>query len=318
MTSTTGTDGHPEVSEISALAEGVLPPAQSADLREHLADCAVCDEVRVSLDEIRDLLGTLPGPVRMPADVAGRIDAALAAEALLDATAPQEAVATVSRETTATIADLVSRETPLEPARDAESPVSRETPLSDRPAGRPRGTVGPGRRSTTGKSPGTSSTARGRRWRRTLLGTACAAAAIGVGTFLLQGTGDDGGDRSSLRADSPSPTAVAVAELRTRVHDALSNIKPAETRGMRAQDGAETYQGSERTAPYCVQRGIGRTEPALAVRQERFTGTDTYLVIYPHSRDAALVDVYVVAADCVVTSSGAPGRVLASETVSRS
>lgn len=307
MTSTTDTDGHPEVSEISALAEGVLSPARSADLREHLADCAVCDDVRASLDEIRELLGTLPGPARMPADVAGRIDAALAAEALLDATAPQEAVATVSRETAAAaITGPVSRETSYEPTHDVERLVSRETPAGERPAGRPRGAVGPGRQSPT----------RGRRWRRTLLGTACAAAAIGVGSFLIQGAGDDGGDRATPQTDA-SP--VAVAELKTRVHDALSNLKPAETRGMRAQDGAETYQGSsEGSAPFCVREGIGRPDRALAVRQERFTGTDTYLVIYPHSRDAALVDVYVVAADCVVTSSGSPGKVLARETVSRS
>ncbi|MGI5339007.1 hypothetical protein ACQEVS_17225 [Streptomyces sp. CA-181903] len=307
MTSTTDTDGHPEVSEISALAEGVLPPARSADLREHLADCVVCDDVRASLDEIRELLGTLPGPARMPADVAGRIDAALAAEALLDATAPQEAAASVSRETTtAAMAGPVSRETPLDPTLDMERLVSRETPAGDRPAGRPQGTAGPGRQSPT----------RSRRWRRTLLGTACAAAAIGVSTFLIQGAGDDGSDRAAPQTDA-SP--VAVAELKTRVHDALSNLKPAETRGMRAQDGAETYQGSsDGTAPYCVSQGIGRTDHVLTVRQERFTGTDTYLVIYPHSSDAALVDVYVVAADCVVTSPGAPGKVLARETVSRS
>ncbi|MGK5636877.1 hypothetical protein ACSNOK_00915 [Streptomyces sp. URMC 126] len=317
MTSTTGTDGHPEVSEISALAEGVLSPARSADLREHLADCMVCDDVRASLDEIRELLGTLPGPARMPADVAGRIDAALAAEALLDATAPQEAVSTVSRETATIIAGQVSRETPYPPAPDIDSSVSRETPLCDRPAGRSRSTVGPGRQSVPGKPSGKSVATRGHRWRRTLLGTACAAAAIGVSTFLLS-TGEDGGDHSTLRADSPSPSAVAVAELKTRVHNALSNLKPAETRGMRAQDGPEPYLGSDSTAPHCVRQGIGRSDAALAVRQERFTGTDTYLVIYPHSRDATLVDVYVVAADCVGTSSGRPGKVLVSETVSRS
>ncbi|WP_312018542.1 hypothetical protein [Streptomyces sp. I05A-00742] len=107
-------------------------------------------------------------------------------------------------------------------------------------------------------------------------------------------------------------------ELKTRVHDVLTNLKPAETRGMRAQESTETFQGSDTTAPNCVQRGIGRPEAALAVRQERFTGTETYLVIYPHSGDDTLVDVYVVAADCVVTSPGTPGKVLVNETVSRS
>ncbi|GAB2574966.1 hypothetical protein GCM10027168_04860 [Streptomyces capparidis] len=79
---------HPEVAEISALAEGILPAGPSVRVRDHLTHCPVCADVRESLDEIRGLLGRLPGPPRMPADVAGRIDAALAAEALLSAGAP--------------------------------------------------------------------------------------------------------------------------------------------------------------------------------------------------------------------------------------
>ncbi|GAA2926479.1 hypothetical protein GCM10020221_23020 [Streptomyces thioluteus] len=73
MTSTTGTDGHPEVAEISALTEGVLSPARTADLREHLADCVICDDVRVSLDEIRGPAGHPPG-TRQDADGRRRKD----------------------------------------------------------------------------------------------------------------------------------------------------------------------------------------------------------------------------------------------------
>ena len=87
MTST-DTAGHPEVTEISDLTEGLLPPSRTADVRRHLDDCALCADVYASLEEIRGMLGTLPGPSRMPADVAERIDAALAAEALLNATEP--------------------------------------------------------------------------------------------------------------------------------------------------------------------------------------------------------------------------------------
>ena len=80
---------HPDVSEISDLTEGLLSPSRSATVRRHLDGCTLCADVRSSLEEIRGLLGTLPGPPRMPAEIAGRIDAALAAEALLDATAPE-------------------------------------------------------------------------------------------------------------------------------------------------------------------------------------------------------------------------------------
>jgi hypothetical protein len=98
VTTTTGsgTDPHPEVAEISDLIEGLLPPGRGADVREHIAGCALCTDVLGSLEEIRGLLGTLPGPQRMPADIAGRIDAALAAEALLDATLPGSSAADVA------------------------------------------------------------------------------------------------------------------------------------------------------------------------------------------------------------------------------
>jgi hypothetical protein len=82
------TDGHPDIADISALAEGLLSPERSADVRAHVSGCTLCGDVETSLQEIQGALGTLPGPTRMPADVAGRIDAALAAEALLDASSP--------------------------------------------------------------------------------------------------------------------------------------------------------------------------------------------------------------------------------------
>lgn len=117
MTSTTGTDEHPEVAEISALAEGVLPADRSTEVRSHLGSCPLCGDVLVSLKEIRNVLGTLPGPPRMPAGISGRIDAALAAEALLASAAKSSSSeAAVSRETAAgsvktTFSTSVSRET---------------------------------------------------------------------------------------------------------------------------------------------------------------------------------------------------------------
>lgn len=66
MTSTTDTAGHPEVTEIADLSEGLLPPSRTADVRRHLDECPLCSDVHASLEEIRGLLGTLPGPPRMP------------------------------------------------------------------------------------------------------------------------------------------------------------------------------------------------------------------------------------------------------------
>ncbi|MCQ1576976.1 hypothetical protein NNW97_08645, partial [Streptomyces parvus] len=81
MTPTADTAQHPEVSEISDLAEGLLAPSRTAEVQQHLTECDLCAEVRDSLEEIRGLLGTMPDPEPMPEDIAARIDAALAAEA---------------------------------------------------------------------------------------------------------------------------------------------------------------------------------------------------------------------------------------------
>lgn len=139
MTSTTGTDEHPEVSEISDLTEGLLSPARTAALRAHLESCTLCADVFASLEEIRGLLGTLPGPVSMPAEIAGRIDAVLAAEALLNATPDPS----------------VSRETPDEPTADSPSsppdprllpakPLTSPAPFHVKPRPRPRPGVSTG------------------------------------------------------------------------------------------------------------------------------------------------------------------------------
>ena len=39
MTSSTDTDEHPEVTEISALTEGLLPPDRTTHVRDHLTAC---------------------------------------------------------------------------------------------------------------------------------------------------------------------------------------------------------------------------------------------------------------------------------------
>ncbi|MFI7245573.1 hypothetical protein [Streptomyces qinglanensis] len=102
MTSTPSPhDEHPEIDEISALDEGIVPVARRAELRAHLLTCELCAEVSASLEEIQETLGTLPRPERMPEDVASRIDRALAAEATLAASAPGKAESTTGTDATA-------------------------------------------------------------------------------------------------------------------------------------------------------------------------------------------------------------------------
>jgi hypothetical protein len=80
-------DGHPSVEAISEYTEELLRPDHAERVGAHLADCAPCTETHTALGEIRDLLGRSSAP-RLPADVSGRIDAALAAESLLAAELP--------------------------------------------------------------------------------------------------------------------------------------------------------------------------------------------------------------------------------------
>lgn len=290
MTSTAGTDDHPEVSEISDFSEGILPPERSADLRGHLAGCALCADVRTSLEEIRDLLGTLPGPPRMPADVAGRIDAALAAEALISATSSPRHTAFAETGRDGDAAEVGSR-------------VSRETSTADRrPAGHPAASTGPGRRVP---SSGTVRP-RARRRGRALLAAACAAAVLGLGGVLV----------NTLATSSPPPAAEAFSgtDLSVRVHQLLGTpTKPGPNTG---QKTPFTTQVAPPTVPACVLKATGRPESPLAHAEGTYQGRSSYLLVLPHPGDAAQVDAYVVAS-CGGAGQAATGQVLAQHTYSR-
>ncbi|MFG2826613.1 anti-sigma factor family protein [Streptomyces sp. NPDC048434] len=314
MTSTTGTGEHPtgehpEVSEISDLTDGLLSPSRSADVRHHLAGCPLCDDVYASLEEIRALLGTLPGPIRMPADVAGRIDAALAAEALLDARTPA-AGARVSRETaTATVA--VSRETD-------DAPPSRSMPTT-RPTGRPRRSSGPGRPSPRGRS------SRSRRWPRILLGSAAAAAVFSFGGLLIQNAAVDGtqaGHHGRATATPEKTTegaaALTAASLGSHVHDLLASKGSHKSPDIGTRTFPEsTLRGGADTIPSCVRLGTGRTEAPLASSHTRYQGKDAYLVVLPDPSDAKRVSAYVVSSSCVSATPPVPGKVLLSHSYQR-
>ncbi|MEU7054542.1 hypothetical protein [Streptomyces sp. NPDC046197] len=301
MTSTTDTAGHPDVAEISDLTEGLLAPSRTADIRRHLDECELCADVHASLGEIRGLLGALPGLPRMPDDVAGRIDAALAAEALLSATAP-ESQSPESPDVAASASGSAPGSGSEEAAAtDGGAHVSRETSTADRPAGHPRtGTSGPGRR------------ARGRRGRRrmVLLGSVCTAAALVIVSAVLASLNDGKGSDTTAHG-RPSAAADSFAEgtLRNQVADLLQKTqKPQGTTKAPHSFGVET--GTDKpnmlknlptaSVPPCVQQGIGRTDTALAAREGTYQGKHAYLVVLPDaSGNSARITAYVVDATCV-------------------
>ncbi|WP_079428628.1 anti-sigma factor family protein [Streptomyces katrae] len=314
MTPTTGSAGtirHPEVSEISDLTEGLLSPSRTTEVRRHLADCALCADVLASLEEIRSLLGTLPGPPRMPSDIAGRIDAALAAEALLDSTASRAGAAA--------------------PEPRALGDVSRETSPgrtgADRPSGHPSGATGPGRR-------------RARRRIAVLTGLAGAAACV-LGVLLfngLSGTGahDTSTSNNTVRAaGSAAPGEYSGQGLQQNVHRLLASAPstnapktaPGDSnRTMELENASPGLAPAERpgspepaqpSVPPCVQQATGRTETPLAAEPGRYQGTAVYLVVLPHVQDPAQVDAYLVAAGCADKPSAPPEKPLLTRTYPR-
>ncbi|MFD8573838.1 hypothetical protein ACFV1H_00795 [Streptomyces virginiae] len=297
---TTGTIRHPDVSEISDLTEGLLSPSRTTEIRRHLDGCALCADVHSSLEEIRGLLGTLPGPARMPGDIAGRIDAALAAEALLDATQPRDEAA------------------PAPGPQPAVRRVSRETS----PAGHPSGPTGPGRR-------------RARR-RIAVLGGLAGAAVCALGLFLFvdfSGTPRPNTAASDSAAhppvSAPAGGAYTAQSLQDRVQRLISSgtaakTAPGEQNNTLGMDDTASAPGvapeGKRAAtevPSCVQDATGRTEPPLAAERGTYQGAAVYLLVLPHPEDSR-VDAYLVDTTCESTGSATPGKVLLKSTYPRS
>ncbi|GAA3042313.1 anti-sigma factor family protein [Streptomyces glomeratus] len=309
MTSTTGTAGHPEVEELSGLSEGLLPPTRTADVRRHLDDCALCADVYDSLAEIRGLLGTLPAPERMPDDVAGRIDAALAAEALLDATAP----ATAEAPSVESAATRVSRET------SSASPAGR-------PSGHGRGATGPGR---------TQRTRRGGR-RAVVLGAAFTTAALGLGALLMHILSDDTDKTRNTVAEQHTDAAHTYAggTLQKQVTDLLGGQKTGGGRagsgkpwGVESEDNTSgspgmrpnrTFQDTTANVPSCIEQAIRTHQAVLAADKGVYRGIAVYLVVTPDASDTTKVTAYLVDAACAKKASAAPGKVLLTRSYERS
>ncbi|MEU6840921.1 hypothetical protein ABZ930_03485 [Streptomyces sp. NPDC046716] len=294
MTSTADTAEHPEVTEISDLAEGLLPPSRSSDIRRHLDGCILCADVYSSLEEIRGLLGTLPDAPRMPEDVAARIDAALAAEALLNVVAyeDEESDEDDGRETAS-----VSRETSTERSGSAPRPV-------DRPSGHAPSATGPGRR-----------TRLARRRTGAAIGAVLTAAAIGTGVLLVQSGGGTSTVGKTPPSASQSASSFAKANLESKVSELLREGGPASlgTEGVTPKSSPKNPEvpKAAMAPPACVQRGTHRNEDPLGFKQGTYEGKAVYLLVLPHRSDPVhRVTAFVVDASCAAKNSSAAGELL--------
>ncbi|MGX1131826.1 anti-sigma factor RsiW [Streptomyces glaucescens] len=316
MTSTTDTAGHPDITEISDLTEGLLPPSRTTDVRRHLDDCELCADVYASLEEIRGLLGTLPGPPRMPADVAGRIDAALAAEALLSAATASEA----PEEAGSGLAQQEPAGAPQGPSEvDASAHVSRETSAaSDRPAGRAR---------TSSTGPGRKERKRHGRRRTVALGAVLSAAALGLGSVLWASLTGTQPDTTAQERQTTAVDTFSEGRLENQVADLLTQKETPRNGSRTPEWGVASAPGSEQPrvlkkptvdVPECVQQGIGRDEPALASKPGVYKGTDVLLVVLTDPANASRVTAYIVESTCVDQPSPATAKVLLEHSYERS
>ncbi|MFF4758812.1 hypothetical protein [Streptomyces sp. NPDC001292] len=269
MTSTTDAAGHPDVTEISDLTEGLLGASRAEVLQRHLDECELCTDVHASLTEIRGLLGTLPDVPAMPADVADRIDAALAAEAPVDGGVR----------------------------------VSRETSAAERPSGHPRASsTGPGRK--TGTRRGRRRVA----VLGSVVALAVLGVTSVVLATLHENMGADTAashDRPHTSADTFSAGTLKseVADLLDQEQQAQSDTHAPHSFGVDSAPGTgkpKLLKSRPPTVPSCVRQGINDSGTPLAARTGTYDGMDAYLVVLPDaSGDSTRVTAYLVDASCV-------------------
>ncbi|MEU0332270.1 zf-HC2 domain-containing protein [Streptomyces sp. NPDC006193] len=287
----TDTAGHPDVAEISDLAEGLLPPDRSTDVRRHLESCDPCADVYASLEEIRGLLRSVE-PERMPDDVAARIDAVLAAEEPL-----------------------------LTRAESTTGQVSRETPApAARPAGRPRAATGPGRKGAQ----------RGRRRGRLVLGAVLTAAVLGAGSLLVTSLGENGDQPTAHGSPTPIAGAFSGDSLQNQVRrllDTKRGLPPGGEKPGPGTDGASHAPGATEMpntliqtsvpVPDCVRQALRPRADVLGAKTGTYAGKPAYLVVVSDTRDSRRVTAYVVDAACVHRQTSSAGSVLVKQSLAR-
>ena len=152
---------HVDEQTLAEFREGLLPARKAARVTAHLATCQRCADVDAQLAAVTTILARTPAPP-MPASLAARLDAALAAEIARSAAAsPSEAASAAGAATPAGAASPAS----------AASPAGAPAPVPGEHAGRRSGPAArretAGRRATPGRAP-----------RRLSLRLAAAAAAV--------------------------------------------------------------------------------------------------------------------------------------------
>ncbi|MFJ6211950.1 anti-sigma factor family protein [Streptomyces sp. NPDC092296] len=275
---------HPAVEEISDLTEDLLTPAAAETVRAHLAGCTECTDTRDALLEIRALLGRTEAPP-LPADIADRIDAALAAEAA----APTDTAAAE----------------PGPPVRDRT-----------RPGGGPGLATGPGRgprRRRTG------------RLLLATAAVAAAIGLGGVLIHTLQtdhvrstsalkdAAGATAAPQRAFTARQPHGVASDQLAAQSRGTGTAYTEQGLDSQIGRLMSGpgARPANGTA-TAPLpdCVLQATGRpADQPLATDLGTFQGGPVAVVVYAAAQPVGALDVFLVDPDCEQVAPADPGTV---------
>ncbi|GAB3120145.1 hypothetical protein GCM10027160_35630 [Streptomyces calidiresistens] len=209
---------HPDDVRLAEWAEGLLPPGQAASIDAHLGECARCRAVEEDLTLLREELAHLNDDLRMPGDIAARLDLALASLPLIATVdTPGSPDSDHAGEGARDAADLpVSRETSDDrwasfPSSSSSSSfsssgspedVSRDAPSADRAP--LHGDSGDSGHAVVPTPIGTTSPGdRGRRRRPALVLAASAALlALGSAGMLLPHLFDDGAADTTAAGDA--------------------------------------------------------------------------------------------------------------------
>ncbi|MFJ9946376.1 hypothetical protein [Kitasatospora sp. NPDC091207] len=305
-------EAHPSVDELADLAEELVEPDAARALRRHLDGCADCRDTAEALAELGTLLGEVPAPA-MPADVAARLDAALAAAA-----AETDAAGTADAATRVRSA----AEAPDAPHTAAAPPGRTQGPATAaHPATAP---VAPPARRTTATSPAGPGRPRPRRRRAgLLLGAATALLAVGLGgALLLRPAEPRGADASAVRAGAAVATGAASGSATGPAEPKLSTggtvyqdeLLAAQVQQLLARTGATTDGPAKPFSPSAAPPAAGEqgltggggtpacpapaTGPLLATGHGSYAGAPAELLVYGVPDRPERLDVYLRAPDC--------------------
>jgi hypothetical protein len=196
--------GHADAEQLAAFREGLLPARKAAEIATHLSSCPRCAEVDAQLAAVTTILAHTPAPP-MPASLAARLDAALAAEIARSPVAASPPDAAASPAGAAPPADDASQPAATSPP-GAASPPGADSPVGA--AGPASGRDAAGRRARPSRSP----------WRLTPRLAAAAAAVVlvagggyAIARVALAGNSSEQTSSAGSSASRSAPNGSAAA-----------------------------------------------------------------------------------------------------------